>query len=103
MAVSSSIGSNIFDVLVGLPFPWLLFTLVYQRPVEVTAKSLFLSVIILFFMLAAVISTIASCGWKLSRSLGGIMFGLYGLFVWQDLFFQFCILPMPTFGQCTRE
>jgi sodium/potassium/calcium exchanger 2 len=22
MAVSSSIGSNIFDVLVGLPFPW---------------------------------------------------------------------------------
>ena len=27
MAVSSSIGSNIFDILVGLPFPWLLYTL----------------------------------------------------------------------------
>ena len=27
MAVSSSIGSNIFDILVGLPFPWLCFTL----------------------------------------------------------------------------
>lgn len=25
MAVSSSIGSNIFDILVGLPIPWLLF------------------------------------------------------------------------------
>jgi sodium/potassium/calcium exchanger 2 len=25
MAVSSSIGSNIFDVLVGLPLPWLAF------------------------------------------------------------------------------
>merc|ERR1712070_1274337 len=25
MAVSSSVGSNIFDVLVGLPFPWLLY------------------------------------------------------------------------------
>jgi len=24
MAVSSSIGSNIFDILVGLPIPWLL-------------------------------------------------------------------------------
>ena len=24
MAVSSSVGSNIFDVLVGLPLPWLL-------------------------------------------------------------------------------
>lgn len=26
MAVSSSIGSNIFDILVGLPVPWFLFT-----------------------------------------------------------------------------
>ena len=25
MAVSSSIGSNIFDVLVGLPLPWLIY------------------------------------------------------------------------------
>merc|ERR1712194_44098 len=28
MAVSSSLGSNIFDILVGLPFPWLLYTLI---------------------------------------------------------------------------
>ena len=27
MAVSSSIGSNIFDILVGLPLPWLIYTL----------------------------------------------------------------------------
>jgi len=27
MAVSSSIGSNIFDILVGLPLPWLIFIL----------------------------------------------------------------------------
>ncbi len=26
MAVSSSIGSNIFDIMVGLPLPWLLYT-----------------------------------------------------------------------------
>ena len=27
MAVSSSIGSNIFDVLVGLPLPWLVYSI----------------------------------------------------------------------------
>ena len=27
MAVSSSIGSNIFDVTVGLPLPWLIYTI----------------------------------------------------------------------------
>lgn len=36
MAVSSSIGSNIFDILVGLPLPWLCFTLYYQDVVVVS-------------------------------------------------------------------
>ena len=36
MAVSSSIGSNIFDILVGLPLPWLVFTLWYQEAVVVS-------------------------------------------------------------------
>ena len=31
MAVSSSVGSNIFDVTVGLPIPWILFYLVYPN------------------------------------------------------------------------
>ncbi|KAL3786525.1 hypothetical protein ACHAWO_000502 [Cyclotella atomus] len=36
MAVSSSIGSNIFDILVGLPLPWLCYTLYYQDNVVVS-------------------------------------------------------------------
>merc|ERR1719240_742748 len=31
MAVSSSIGSNIFDVLIGLPFPWFMYTAILAR------------------------------------------------------------------------
>lgn len=30
MAVSSSIGSNIFDILVGLPVPWFIYGAIYQ-------------------------------------------------------------------------
>lgn len=36
MAVSSSIGSNIFDILVGLPLPWLVFSLYYSEQVKVS-------------------------------------------------------------------
>ena len=32
MAVSSSIGSNLFDVTVGLPLPWLASCLVFLQP-----------------------------------------------------------------------
>ena len=35
MAVSSSIGSNLFDVTVGLPLPWLLYTIIFGRDMEV--------------------------------------------------------------------
>lgn len=43
MAVSSSIGSNIFDILVGLPIPWALYALWPSKPniVEVSIKWFF--------------------------------------------------------------
>ena len=96
MAVSSSIGSNIFDVLVGLPFPWMLYTLVHwPLPVDVVADSLFTSIIVLFIMLAAVITAVAVCGWRMTKGLGLTMFGLYGVFVAQDLLVQFCVVTIP--------
>ena len=71
MAVSSSVGSNIFDVLVGLPLPWLLASAVNGgQPVNVVAGTLALSIIILFLMLVAVITTIAICKWKMTKGLG---------------------------------
>lgn len=48
MAVSSSVGSNIFDVCVGLPVPWLLYGLAKGEPVEVSAKGMLCSISILF-------------------------------------------------------
>ena len=62
---------------------------------RVTADSLFTSILILFLMLAAVISTIAASHWRMTRALGATMFGLYGVFVMQDLLFQFCSFRLP--------
>ena len=72
MAVSSSIGSNIFDVAVGLPLPWLCFVVYYGCPVPVGghAEGNGLSVAILLAMVAVVIVSIASSGWKMSQGLG---------------------------------
>mmetsp|Transcript_2684 Transcript_2684/g.4868 ORF Transcript_2684/g.4868 Transcript_2684/m.4868 type:complete len:707 (-) Transcript_2684:911-3031(-) len=38
MAVSSSIGSNIFDILVGLPVPWIIYTAWPTKPDTVTVR-----------------------------------------------------------------
>lgn len=85
MAVSSSIGSNIFDITVGLPVPWMLSTIFRWKPQVVSAQSLLLSVFTLMLMLGGVIVTIALCKWRMTKTLGGIMFGLYGLFLFWDL------------------
>jgi sodium/potassium/calcium exchanger 2 len=86
MAVSSSIGSNIFDVSFGLPIPWLIYSLCNNgKQIDVTSDALFISVGILLIMLVALLLLIMAFGWKLTRRLGGMMIVLYGIFFAQDL------------------
>merc|ERR1711920_536842 len=87
MAVSSSIGSNIFDILIGLPFPWLCWCLNTGRGVEVGDgdTSLEQSIIVLFVMLLAVFITVVLNKWVMTRMLGYTMFVLYFVFLVQYL------------------
>eukprot|EP01006_Ploeotia_vitrea_P034966 TRINITY_DN65827_c5_g1_i1.p1 TRINITY_DN65827_c5_g1~~TRINITY_DN65827_c5_g1_i1.p1 ORF type:complete len:720 (+),score=418.55 TRINITY_DN65827_c5_g1_i1:228-2387(+) len=91
MAVSSSIGSNIFDVTVGLPLPWIFYTMI-NGPVSVGSDGLFSSVIILFAMLMMVILTIAYYDWAMTKGLGYVMFVLYALFVTQNLLVEYGVI-----------
>ncbi|KAI3383032.1 hypothetical protein SNEBB_006886 [Seison nebaliae] len=97
MAVSSSIGSNIFDVTVGLPIPWIIFALVYNgRAVNVESEGMFCAMILLFAMLVAVITTISCSNWKMKRSFGVTMFCLYFIFLSFSLLLEYSIIPCPT-------
>ena len=94
MAVSSSIGSNIFDVTIGLPIPWLLWSFAHMGQAKVVqADGLFTSVIVLFIMLLAVVITIVAYGWRMTKALGFAMFLLYGVFVAQNLLTEYGFLP----------
>lgn len=91
MAVSSSIGSNIFDVAVGLPLPWMVFTAYHFCPMQVggTPMNNALSVFILLAMVILVIVSIAACGWEMSKGLGFMMFSLYFVFCGQEIYRAF--------------
>ncbi|XP_031159292.1 sodium/potassium/calcium exchanger 3 isoform X1 [Sander lucioperca] len=90
MAVSNSIGSNIFDVLLGLGFPWALRTLIvsYGSVVTINSRGLVYSVILL---LASVILTVLcvhlNC-WKLDRRLGLCLILLYAIFLLCSIGFE---------------
>jgi len=88
MAVSSSIGSNIFDVTVGLPLPWLAYCIIRWKSFELgpaASKGLFFSLLLLAAMLVAVIGTVMLYQWKMTKGLGGVMLVLYVLYVAQYL------------------
>ncbi|KAJ8272018.1 hypothetical protein COCON_G00108770 [Conger conger] len=96
MAVSSSVGSNIFDITVGLPFPWLLYSLSHGlKPVTVSSNGLFCTIVLLFLMLVFVIISIASCKWRMSKLLGAIMFLLYLVFLVFSVLLEDKILECP--------
>jgi len=96
MAVSSSVGSNIFDILVGLPTPWIFFILIKGKRVRILSCELAVSIIVLIAMLLSVVFAIKLSGWKMSMFLGYSMFGLYFVFLTQDLVRNFSGDPCDT-------
>jgi Ca2+/Na+ antiporter len=89
MAVSSSIGSNIFDVTVGLPLPWLLYTIVKWKPFDaIESKTLAVDILVLVGMIASVIGTVMCMQWKMTKTMGYIMMCLYVVFLIQNLLGQ---------------
>jgi len=88
MAVSSSIGSNIFDILVGLPVPWLLFTVSSQAQVKFQTESLGSSIVILIVMLLSVGLIVIVMKWRMTKSMGVVMMLLYFLFIVQNILQQ---------------
>ncbi|XP_020620019.1 sodium/potassium/calcium exchanger 2-like isoform X3 [Orbicella faveolata] len=96
MAVSSSIGSNLFDVTIGLPVPWIIFSAVHSGTAMVVSSSgLFCSVLLLFLMLIAVVAAIAISKWKMSKLLGATMFVLYVVFLVLSLLLQYNEIKCP--------
>ncbi|KAM3927216.1 sodium/potassium/calcium exchanger 1 isoform 2-T2 [Leptodactylus fuscus] len=96
MAVSSSVGSNIFDITVGLPVPWFLFSVFNGfSPVAVSSNGLFCAIVLLFLMLLFVIFSIAACKWKMNKFLGFTMFTLYFVFVIVSVMLEDRIIVCP--------
>jgi sodium/potassium/calcium exchanger 2 len=89
MAVSSSIGSNIFDILVGLPLPWIFKIGIIEYGmngnsgyvVKIQSPYIALYVFLLLVMVFCVILSIHFIGWQLNRGLGVMMGGLYLVFL----------------------
>ncbi|CAJ0590992.1 unnamed protein product [Cylicocyclus nassatus] len=96
MAVSSSIGSNLFDICVGLPIPWLLYFIVALfrwssgsfPTVAVISNGLICSVGMLFLMLVFLVFAIAMSRWRMDKIFGFVMIIAYVAFCIFSVFLE---------------
>lgn len=82
MAVANAVGSNIFDVLVGLGLPWLLAVLVAGESIAVGGGDLWWATVVLLST-AALLIVFQLTGRVLSRVEGAVLLLVYlGFTVW---------------------
>ena len=85
MAVSNAIGSNIFDILVGLGLPFLIAMMIYGGTIEAKGQNLLSSSIILFGSLLAFTILLLIKKWKVNWLTGTILLGMYVFYVVREI------------------
>jgi K+-dependent Na+/Ca+ exchanger-like protein len=84
MAISNAIGSNIFDILIGLGLPWLFAILIFNEKVEVSKENLISSLVLLFGSVIVVLFIMALRRWKIRRQTGILLILIYVAYLtWQ--------------------
>ncbi|XP_036062080.1 sodium/potassium/calcium exchanger 4 isoform X2 [Onychomys torridus] len=105
MAVSNTIGSNVFDILVGLGIPWGLQTMVinYGSTVKINSRGLVYSVALLLGSVALTVLGIHLNKWRLDRKLGIYVLVLYAVFLCFSIMIEFNVFTFVNLPMCRED
>ncbi len=81
MAINNAIGSNVFDILIGLGLPFLLYVLINGTGFGIASDNLIFSVSILMASAVILLLFFLLGGWKSSRMVGVILILLYVVYL----------------------
>ncbi len=77
MAVNNAIGSNVFDLLIGFGFPFLLLIFITGHPAEVISENLRVSFALLFGSVIVLAITLVLNRWRTGKGIGFLLIALY--------------------------
>ncbi|XP_046886257.1 sodium/potassium/calcium exchanger 3 isoform X1 [Hypomesus transpacificus] len=102
MAVSNSIGSNVFDILIGLGLPWALQTLAvnYGSYIKLNSKGLIFSVGLLLASVFLTVLGVHLNKWVLNRRLGLACLLMYSVFLCFSILIEYNIFIFVNLPTC---
>jgi Ca2+/Na+ antiporter len=77
MAINNAIGSNVFDILIGIGFPFLLLSVIENHSVDVISGNLWVSFALLFGSVILLAATFLLNRWRTSKMMGSLLIVLY--------------------------
>lgn|GEM_PF-234874 len=77
MAVSNALGSNTFDILIGLGIPWLLYIVIEGGNIEVETGTLTTSIMLLFGSVVLLLFLFLIKRFEISKFTGGLLIFIY--------------------------
>jgi len=81
MAVANALGSNVFDIMLGLGVPWMIRTIGYGQVVTMNADDLPKWILILCIVLVFFIGSLVLNRWKLNKKFGAVLILFYFAYV----------------------
>ncbi|XP_055329104.1 sodium/potassium/calcium exchanger 4-like [Paramacrobiotus metropolitanus] len=105
MAVSNSIGSNVFDILIGLALPWFLSTSMVRpgHTVRINSNGLVYNAVLLFVTVAIALGGLRSTGWRLTRRVGTIFYITYGIYLILAVMIEYNVFGFVNPRMCNDE
>jgi K+-dependent Na+/Ca+ exchanger-like protein len=95
MAINNAIGSNIFDILIGLGFPFLLLFIFSGKSMPVENSNLWLSFMLLMGSIVIITFGFLITKWKTNRIVGWLLIILYALYL---LYQIACVLGLEIYS-----
>ncbi|MCK5847399.1 MAG: calcium/sodium antiporter [Bacteroidales bacterium] len=77
MAISNALGSNIFDILLGLGLPWLILIIGSGQAMEVSGSDITSHIFILLASVVGMFIVFLITRWRVNRFVGAIFLGSY--------------------------